>query len=248
MPPRQSTRRLDVLGGYPRRLPAAQAVGLPCPSRSSRASPARTACRTTPAARRDDRSRGQNRELSGVSTSSTRRSSPVWSSKPHSNFVSARIKPAIARRVPRPSDRPPGSSIVTFPPLPCRRCRPSTSNDTFSSCPVSALVAGVKIGSIGRLSTSPLGSEMPQTDPGRAIFLPRASREVSANHALERNDPGLATPASSGRGATHDISRCQRDTGKRGRQSDQVVRHVEQVEPYTGGPVKTRPLSGMPVG
>ena len=34
-------------------------------------------------------------ELSGVSTSSTSSSSPVASSNPHSNFVSARIKPRV---------------------------------------------------------------------------------------------------------------------------------------------------------
>ena len=66
----------DVLG-------QAAAAGSPYPSPLFRASRERTVCRTTAADRRDDTTRcDQYRELSGVSTSSTSRSSPVSLVKP----------------------------------------------------------------------------------------------------------------------------------------------------------------------
>ena len=55
------------------------------------------------------------------------------------------------------------------------------------SCPVAALVAGVKIGSGSRSdSRSPAGSLTPHTDPDLLIFLPARAGQIAARDALDR--------------------------------------------------------------
>ena len=63
----------------------------------------------------------------------------------------------------------------------------------FSSWPVSAFVAGVKIGS-GSWSASrrPAGSADPADRPGLLVLGPAGAGEVPARHALERDDLALA--------------------------------------------------------
>ena len=81
----------------------------------------------------------QYRELSGVSTSSTRSSSPVSVVEPPFELRVGQDQAAVPRRARRPFGRPPGSSIVTSRRLPCRRTLAIISNETFSSWPALGL-------------------------------------------------------------------------------------------------------------
>ena len=80
-----------------RRRPAAPGRARSCPSRATRSSRGRTACRTTAAAPPGAySSAGQKRDESGVNASSASTSRPS-SSTPNSSFVSARMIPRAAR-------------------------------------------------------------------------------------------------------------------------------------------------------
>ena len=132
-------------------------------------------------------------------------------------------RPGSARaraRGPRPSGRPPGSSIVTSRRPPCRPRRPSSRTRRSRRGPISALVAGVKIGSIRSLSTSPAGSSDAADRPRRAVLLPAAAREIAPHHALERHDPGLADHHRPARRAPRAPRRS--DRGRRRRSSVEI--------------------------
>ena len=116
-----------------RRRPAAPAAGCSCPSRSA-VSQSRTNCLSNDGWPRPGlySSAGQNRELSGVSTSSIRISSS--STRPNSNFVSAMMMPRLVRVL--------GAARVELE-APLRRAasassRPTrahiSSNEMLSSC------------------------------------------------------------------------------------------------------------------
>ena len=190
---------------------------------------------------------GQYRELSGVSTSSTSSSSPVWLVEPPLELGVGQDQASRRRRARRRSDRPPGSSIVTSSATSLPTDSAMNSNETFSSWPVSALVAGVKIGSIAWLSTRPAGSAMPQTVPDGPVFLPGAAGEVAANDALERNDPGLAHHhrAAAERLA---LGGGQLEPGGVDVGRDQVVGDLQMLEPVHGEARQDPPLVGDAVG
>ena len=134
------------------------------------------------------------------------------------------------RRGRRRSDRPPGSSIVTFPRPPCRRTPAMDSNETFSSWPVSALVAGVKIGSIGSLSTSPGGSADAADRSRGAIFLPRTAGEIArtthSNGTTRAFRTTIDRPRSDSSSLRAQIKPGGVDVGR-----DQVVGDLQEVEP-----------------
>ena len=143
------------------RRPAARAAAARGPSRSRRASRARTACRTTAGHGRLVGVLGQNRDESGVSTSSIRMTRRRRSEL---ELVSARMIPRSRacraglvqrqRQLLQPFGKPfPTRSTVS-------------SKVSGRSWPVSAFVVGVKIGSDSCCdSTSPAGSSMPHTAP-----------------------------------------------------------------------------------
>ncbi len=81
------------------------------------------------------------------------------------------------------------------PRAPRRRSRPCSSNEMFSSWPVCALVAGVKIGSgSASLSRRPGGSGMPHTAPVCLIILPAGAGQISARDALHLEHLGALHP------------------------------------------------------
>ena len=89
---------------------------------------------------------GQKRDESGVSTSSISVSVPA-SSRPNSNLVSAMTMPARRARTPPPRCRGGSRCRAPSPRGRRRRCRSARAKSMFSSwSPISALVAGVKIG------------------------------------------------------------------------------------------------------
>ena len=106
----------------------------------------------------------------------------------------------------------------------------------------------MKIGSIRSLSTSPAGSLMPQTVPDARYSFQRAAREVAADDALERDDPGLPHEHRAARerfallggqieAGVVDVGRDAGDWGPSDGSNQKALR-----------PVRTRPLSGMPLG
>ena len=121
------------------------------------------------------------------------------------------------------------------------------SNEMFSSCPVWALVAGVKIGSAKRaLSVSPSGSSMPQTvplcwysfqpDPAR---YPRTTHSTGTTSVLRTR---LERPAS---------ARASISAGRSIFSTSVVIRwfgSFNRSNQKAAIWVKRRPLSGMPVG
>ena len=172
---------------------AAPAAGCSCPSPSSPASRAHTACRTTADCAAFQPSAGQKRELSGVSTSSIRISSPSGV-QPHSNFVSARITPRAAAwsaaRLYRSMLRSRSSAAASAPTI-----LAASAKEMFSSWPFSSLVAGVKIGSGSRpLCASPPAAHAADR-AGLPIFLPTATGQLAAYHALDRHHLRLAHQA-----------------------------------------------------
>ena len=187
----RTPRRTSRGSARPRRR-ARGGEGWPCPSPRRRASRGRIACRTT-AAGPPGRyaSSGQYRELSGVSTSST-----------SSSFAGLAIEAPLELRVGQdqaPAPRVVGGLVRTragsAPGVVPARSAPSSraivANGTFSSWPDSALVAGVKIGSIRSLSTSPAGKGVAADGPRRPVLAPGAAREIAPDDALERDDLGL---------------------------------------------------------
>ncbi len=117
------------------------------------------------------------------------------------------------------------------------------------SCPLSSLVAGVKIGSGSRsLSVKPGGRRMPQTAAALLIFLPAGARQIAADDALDRHDLGLAAPACCGRPAARGST-----SGGQVRSARRRSRACGCGSPSWSNQkalicVSTRPLSGIPVG
>ena len=106
----------------------------------------------------------------------------------------------------------------------------------FSSWPVSALVAGLKIaGSSFALSSRPGGSFSPASVPCCGIFLPGRAREVAADHAFDREHRGApaqhGAPGDRRRDGPVSAGTCADDLVGVG--ADHVMRHhaFELAEP-----------------
>ena len=193
---------------------------------------------------------GQNRDESGVSTSSTRITVPS-AARPHSNLVSARTMPlAAAWAAPRlkTSRLFALSKLASSEPM----LSAMTANETFSSWPLVAFVAGVKIGSgSSSPAESPGGSLSPQTVPLRRYSAqplpasrPRTTHSngitSAARTSIDRPRSGpRSTPAGSPIASTSVVIRWW-GTG-RGPLKSQSNQWLEMA-------VSTRPLSGIGVG
>ena len=168
--------------------------------------------------------------------------------RPNSNFVSAMMMPLLTRvfrgfGVNR-SDSDRASWLLSS-------ARPSwyiSSKEMFSSCPVVALVAGVKIGS-GSLSDSlsPVGRLIPQTLAGGFVLFPRRAGDISAHHALNGKHFRRATIIERPRiWSAYFCTVCGILLNISG---DQVVRNnvFQELEPEQGNLGQHPPLCGMPV-
>ena len=168
----------------------ASAPAAACSSGSIPGSRARTACRSWAADLRACRYRAARSATSRVSAPRrSRMMSPLFgpsSMRPNSNLVSATMMPrcsacAAPREYSR-SVRLRSFSIVSRPTI-----RPASSSLMLMSCPVAALVAGVKIGSGSRSdSRSPARQPDAADRSGLLIFLPARARQISARDALDR--------------------------------------------------------------
>ena len=141
-----------------------KAPGAACPIAGSRGSHARTACRSWAA--RALAGRGPSARARRVRRQRLVDPHQAAVLSPNSNLVSARMIRGSPRGPRRAGTAQAGSRTSAA------RSAPSTSStwakDMLSSCPVSALVVGVKIGSGSRSeSRSPGGSVIPQTCPLR---------------------------------------------------------------------------------
>ena len=132
---------------------------------------------------------GQKREESGVNASSIRIMRPSLS-RPNSNFVSAMMMPRLRAYWLRPPCKAASEMSRRLAVILLRReSRCMRASLMFSSCPSSALVAGVKIGS-GSWSDSfnPAGRLMPADFARAQIILPAGARDVAAHDALDREN------------------------------------------------------------
>ena len=186
-------------------------------------------------------SAGQKRELSGVSTSSIRSSSPPTC--PNSNFVSAMRMPRCrAYSDPRAKirRRPLAQLLGQI----AAHDRPPSARTKYSRRgPSAALVAGVKIGSRQAAAFGQAGRQ-PDAADGAAllVFLPAGAGQIAADHALDRHDLGLAAErAAAGQQAAVGPRRQVHLLHVGG---DQVVRLAEQLEPEGGNLRQHAPLVG----
>ena len=178
----------------PRRAAPAPAASCPRACRRcapARASRARTACRSSAGCVPSTTlvaSTGQKRDESGVSTSSISISVPS-SSRPNSNLVSAMMMPRVERDRRRLAVEARSRCRGPARRARRRRSRSRASKSMFSSwSPISALVAGVKIGAGSLLAfCRPGGSGTPQTAPALLVLLPAAAGQVAAHHRLDRH-------------------------------------------------------------
>ena len=174
-------RRDDVVRQGRRRV-----AGVPVPAGRAESSQSRTYCLSKLGCARAGchPSAGQNRDESGVSTSSPSTSCPA-ASRPNSNFVSARMMPRSAASSAATRVDAEGQVAQPLRGLRARPPRPPPSKETFSSCsPSSAFVAGVKIGSGSRSpSTSPAGSGDAAHRAGRLVVEQARAGEVAAGDA-----------------------------------------------------------------
>ncbi len=100
--------------------------------------------------------------------------------------------PAGARARPR-GDRCRGFAAAALRPACGRRAGTFRSNEMLMSCPVSSLVAGVKIGSGKLVALLQARRQRHAADGARlAILLPARAGQVAADDALDRHDLGLA--------------------------------------------------------
>ena len=162
----RTPRCISAASARPRRR-ARGAEGWPCPSPRRRASRGRTACRTTAAGRPAGTSPGAStascrgsapRRPAAAPRSGDRSPTRTWC-RPGSGPCPARGRRPAGRRRRLSSRSRPARSAPTLSAI--------VANGTFSSWPDSALVAGVKIGSIRSLSTSPAGKGVAADGPRR---------------------------------------------------------------------------------
>ena len=167
------------------------------------------------------------------------------SSRPNSSLVSARIRPRdAAYSAARGRAR---ASCRAGAPLRPREARgPSVSKEMFSSCPVSAFVAGVKIGSGSRsASRRPSGRRIPQTCPVfRYSAQPEPARYPRATHSNGMTSH-LRTitdrPASSGASAWSSSGKRDMSVSRRWFSTSENFRN-QKLDSW----VRILPLSGIP--
>ena len=109
--------------------------------------------------------------------------------------------------------------------------RAASASLMLMSWPLSAFVAGVKIGSGSRSdSRSPFGSCHAADAPGLLVLLPPRSREVAARHAFDRHGLGAAhqhRPAFEDRGVAAERLRETRDVGRKQMMPHEIAHALE---------------------
>ena len=116
------------------------------------------------------------------------------------------------------------------------------------SWPLSALVAGVKIG-VGqpvRFAQARRQRDAAHRSRGH-VFLPARSRQIAARHALDRHRVSSCAPASSARRACRHAVATRPDTRARlPTGNDSATMSVVRSNQNAESCVRTLPLSGMP--
>ena len=117
----------------------------------------------------------------------------------------------------------------------------------FSSWPLSALVAGVKIGSGKRLlSVRPAGKLDAADGAALLVFLPARTGQITAHHALDRHDFRLSAERRAA--GQHGEIGARRQAHLFHVSCDEVVGSPNNLNQKAAICVSTRPLSGIAVG